>query len=31
MLIHINKYNTDKQNLEKRIKNIHKKYQNLVD
>ena len=26
-LIHINQYNTDKQNLEKKIEDINKKYQ----
>ena len=30
-LIHINQYNTDKQNLEKKIGNVNKKYQTLMD
>ena len=29
--IHINQCDTDKQNLEKAIENVHKKYQTLVD
>ena len=30
-LIHINQYNTDKQNLGKNVGDIDKKYQTLVD
>ena len=30
-LIHINQYNTDKQNLGKNVGDINKKYQTLVD
>ena len=30
-LIQINQYNTDKENLEKKIEDVHKKYQTLVD
>ena len=29
-LIHINQYNTDKQNLEKKIGDVHKKYRTLM-
>ena len=29
-LAHINQYNTDKQNLEKKIEDVHKKYQTRV-